>query len=546
MTHAFTPATERALAVARRFSPGGSLGLPETLLGLLSETECLAASLLAERQIDPAAVLSRFPGLVERPDDEATNGLPLSPALRMAISAVQGQCLDLPGELATEHLLLGMLLVENEVAHWLAERGFDAAQLERRVRQRYRPTATADPTDADYPLPDVEAVEAPSTSRGMNTPGSPTTAVDHDSTIGLSPPVSLPHHAAAAQLSAWRAIDASANRAREGLRVVEDCIRFALDDRHLTGQLKQLRHDLSRVLQDLPHDRLHAARDTPGDVGTQINTAAERSRVDMASIVAANFSRTAEALRSLEEFSKFVWPNRSATFEQLRYRLYTLERAVGITQSSIERLGQVQLYVLVDGHRSSADCEALARRLVAAGVDALQLRAKDLDDRQLLERARRLREATAGTPTLLIVNDRPDIALLAAADGVHLGQEDMTVRDARRILGPDPLVGVSTHSIEQARQAVIDGANYIGVGPTFPSETKSFAAFPGIELLSVVAREIRLPAFAIGGINRDNLPLVLATGITRIAVSSAVCAAADPPAVVGELLAMLRAASGAP
>ena len=104
-------------------------------------------------------------------------------------------------------------------------------------------------------------------------------------------------------------------------------------------------------------------------------------------------------------------------------------------------------------------------------------------------------------------------------------------------------MGVSTHSIEQARQAVLDGANYIGVGPTFPSDTKSFEHFPGLDLLRAVAAEIRLPAFAIGGITAENLADVLATGFPRIAVSAAVTAAADPAEAARQLLAGLSSTS---
>ena len=119
--------------------------------------------------------------------------------------------------------------------------------------------------------------------------------------------------------------------------------------------------------------------------------------------------------------------------------------------------------------------------MIEAGVHVLQLRDKQLGDRELLERAGCCElDAAQGTPsTLLIVNDRPDLAVLAQADGVHVGQEELSVKDARSIVGPDMLIGVSTHSIEQARQAVLDGANYIGVGPTFPSGTKRFEQFPG-------------------------------------------------------------------
>jgi thiamine-phosphate pyrophosphorylase len=166
--------------------------------------------------------------------------------------------------------------------------------------------------------------------------------------------------------------------------------------------------------------------------------------------------------------------------------------------------------------------------LVEAGVDALQLRDKRLADCELVERACRLRELTRGAKTLAIVNDRPDIARLAGADGVHVGQEELSIKAARTIVGARALVGVSTHSIEQARAAVLDGANYIGVGPTFRSSTKNFSSLAGVELSRAVAAEIRLPAFAIGGITLDNIGEVLAAGVSRVAVSAAIVDAADP------------------
>ena len=140
---------------------------------------------------------------------------------------------------------------------------------------------------------------------------------------------------------------------------------------------------------------------------------------------------------------------------------------------------------------------------------------------------------------MFVMNDRPDLAVLADADGVHVGQEELSVKDARTIVGADRLVGVSTHSIEQARQAVLDGADYIGVGPVFPSGTKQFDRLAGLELVRAVAAEVRLPAFAIGGITADNLPLVREAGLGRVAVSGAVASAADPGAAARRLLALL-------
>jgi thiamine-phosphate pyrophosphorylase len=141
---------------------------------------------------------------------------------------------------------------------------------------------------------------------------------------------------------------------------------------------------------------------------------------------------------------------------------------------------------------------------------------------------------------LFIVNDRPDIARLAEADGVHLGQDDVSVSAARRVVGPDVLIGVSTHTPEQVHQAVLDGADYIGVGPTFPSQTKSFEHIPGLDFVRFAASETSLPTFALGGINVGNVHRVIEAGAKRVAVSSAIALADDPAAVARQFLVTLN------
>lgn len=338
------------------------------------------------------------------------------------------------------------------------------------------------------------------------------------------------------ELGLLRALDAGENRAREAVRVIEDYVRFVLDDRHLTERCKALRHAIAATLAAVPlPDRL-AARETQADVGTPLTLPAEETRPSDAELLGANFGRLQEALRSLEELGKRVSPDAAGRLKQLRYQAYTLQRAVSITGQSIARLAQARLYVLIDARPTADEFCRLAEELVAAGVHVIQLRDKLLDDRPLLERARMLRKICRGPDTLFIMNDRPDLAVLAEADGVHVGQEELSVKDARLIVGPRRLVGVSTHSIQQARQAVLDGADYIGVGPTFPSGTKPFDHFPGLELVRAVAAEIALPAFAIGGITLDNLPQVLDAGLTRVAVSGAVAGADRPGEAAGMLL----------
>ena len=188
-------------------------------------------------------------------------------------------------------------------------------------------------------------------------------------------------------------------------------------------------------LVDLSDGPRHAARETRADVGTTLSLESERQRADLRAVVGASFKRLEQALRSLEEYAKASSAPAAAALEQLRYRTYTLERAIDITADSLDRLADARLYVLVDG-RESAD--ALARcvdTLVAAGVDVIQLRDKRLADRDLLARAQVVRRQTRGTKTLFIMNDRPDLARLAGADGVHVGQEELKVKEAPRSSG---------------------------------------------------------------------------------------------------------------
>lgn len=348
------------------------------------------------------------------------------------------------------------------------------------------------------------------------------------------------------QVSLLRMIDAAANRTLEGLRVVEDAIRFGSDDRHLTECLKQSRHRIASALAS-PEFASRAqrltCRDTLGDVGTDVRTEQEATRNGLTDIVHANLSRVQEGLRTLAECAKSIAPSMAETFEQTRYELYTLQKAIATSQRNNERLAESRLYVLIDSRNDAEEFESLVRTLIESQVDVIQLRDKQLDDRSLLSRAKQLcdlvRTNSASHRALAIINDRADIAAAAGADGVHVGQDELPVAAARSIVGPDALVGVSTHNIEQARQAVLEGADYLGVGPTFPSKTKDFDDFPGIAFVKQIAEEISLPAFAIGGIAADNVEQVTQTGLRRIAVSGSVLSSADPRKTIETLRAVL-------
>nr|WP_084428184.1 thiamine phosphate synthase [Roseimaritima ulvae] len=348
---------------------------------------------------------------------------------------------------------------------------------------------------------------------------------------------------AAADYGVYRILDASYNRASEGLRTIEDYARFVRNDPALSRHAKQLRHDLAAAFATLPRQHLLSARDTPGDVGTTIQTASEQIRPSAVAVATAAAARCQQALRSIEEYVKCIYPEVAPRIEAIRYQTYTLEAALQGLSQAAERLAGARLYALIEGGESNEALAQTIRTLATAGVDILQLRDKRLDDRTLYERTRAATAEVAAIDTaqrpLLIVNDRADIAAAAGADGVHVGQEELPLAAVRRIVGPDGIVGVSTHNLSQAQQAQRDGADYIGCGPTFTSRTKSFAEFPGLEFLKQVAKQLSLPAFAIGGIDATNVDQVLATGIPRVAVSAAITAAESPPQAAAELKQIL-------
>jgi thiamine-phosphate pyrophosphorylase len=343
----------------------------------------------------------------------------------------------------------------------------------------------------------------------------------------------------------WRAIDASANRAAEALRVVEDAVRFVLDDVALTRLAKDLRHELAAALAVDPLADRAAARDVAGDVGAGMEAEAALGRSSTADLLAANAARAAQALRSLAECAAVVAPAAAPAFERLRYRLYDLERLTRVATRAHERLAGVNLCVLVDGRTDAAAFERLVASLVEAGVRMLQIRDKRLGTPALVDRARRAvaiaRRRPAGQPVFVIVNDRVDVAAAVGAAGAHVGVDDLPVALARRVLGPAALLGATAHDVAEARAAAAAGADFLGIGPCFPSATKSFGTFAPPEFLSTVATEIALPAFAIGGVTLERLETLRGLGVTRVAVASAVTAAADPAAAARAFIERLAA-----
>jgi thiamine-phosphate pyrophosphorylase len=197
-----------------------------------------------------------------------------------------------------------------------------------------------------------------------------------------------------------------------------------------------------------------------------------------------------------------------------------------------QRLQSARLYLVCD-----ARPDAFLHAALSGGVDIVQLRMKRAGDDEVLAAARRFAAACADHGALFILNDRPDLVAAAAADGVHVGQEDMTVAQAREVVGPERLVGLSTHTPAQIDDSGDTEPDYIGVGPVYETPTKPGRPAVGLELVRYAAAHAQVPFFAIGGIGPTNLAAVRDTGASRIAVVRALADADDPEAAARELTA---------
>jgi thiamine-phosphate pyrophosphorylase len=517
MLESCTPGAQRALERAnwRAQERDSSHIEPKDLLAaLVDEPESRAAVLLGEFGLDAKTIFQALEIVAVTGADRST----LSPAIPRPPYSPEAQAVlfdaahharrsDRSRMIGTEHLLAALVGTSGKIAELLKQAGLQVESLSRELDASHAVETT--------PIPLADEIEPLVLSE-------PTEATD----LG-------------------RILDASANRASEGLRVIEDYVRFALDDPMLTRRLKDVRHRLAAAIRGFPADVLEGARDTPGDVGTHIMMPSESVRENPRAVLAANFRRATEALRSLEEYTKLLDVWLAGRFEVLRYDMYTLEKLVLTAVRARHELGDARLYVLVGGLPTLGDLTWVVGEALAGGAQVIQLREKGLGDRELLRRAREVRILTAQAKARFILNDRADLARLSGADGVHLGQDDITARDARRIMGPRGLLGISTHNLEQLAKAVVDGAGYLGVGPVFSSETKDFSDLAGLAFVQHAAEETTLPWFAIGGIHEENLHLVLEAGATRVAVSSAIVRAERPKDTARALRDQLDAAAGA-
>ncbi|MFS8895510.1 thiamine phosphate synthase, partial [Synechococcus sp. R3-13] len=268
-----------------------------------------------------------------------------------------------------------------------------------------------------------------------------------------------------------RILDANLDRAREGLRVLEEWFRFGLEEGELSAECKAMRQALARWHSD----PLRLARDTPADPGTQISHPQEEQRRDLRHLLQANCSRVQEALRVLEEYGKlaeshhWVAPGLAKLAKDMRYRLYVLESEL-LGGSLRQRLLAAHLYLVTSPVPHWLE---VVEKSLRGGVTLVQYRRKNLPDGEMLRDLKQLRQLCNRYQALMIVNDRVDLALVSQADGVHLGQTDLPVAQARHLLGSQRLIGLSTTNAEELAQALNSDVDYIGVGPVYPTPTKA-------------------------------------------------------------------------
>lgn len=347
----------------------------------------------------------------------------------------------------------------------------------------------------------------------------------------------------------YRILDANFNRAREGLRVVEEMARFLLNDGDFTGRCKHFRHRLGELEDIFPGGAgsLLAARDSAADVGLGCREEGEDRRKNYLDLLAANCRRIQEALRVLEENAKLF--GRGREFKELRYQVYELEKELAGRlgpAASFQQPKRVDFSLcVITGEQFSLGrtlCE-VAKEAIAGGATIIQLREKDFSTRRLVEAGRALRCLTREEGVTFIVNDRVDVAVAVDADGVHLGQDDLPLPVARNILGPAKIIGVSVHNLEQAILAQQQGADYIGVGPVYGTNTKDTGYNPlGAEVFRLLEGKVLLPKLAIGGIKAENAGEAIRAGADGVAVISAVAGAPSVREAARALAAAVRTA----
>jgi len=330
----------------------------------------------------------------------------------------------------------------------------------------------------------------------------------------------------------YRIIDANLNRASEGLRVIEEISRFIYQDALTVEKIKVLRHKVRETSKELTNLFL-SERNSLNDCGFDISQKEiSSSETDLKEIALRNFKRVQEAFRVIEEnFRTKNYHDLAKKYEKYRFLSYQLEKSFFISDSKKSNPLPSDIYCITGEAFSLGRSNInVVKEMIKAGTKIIQYREKKKDMLAKYNECIIIRELTAKAGVLFIVNDDIDLAIITGADGVHIGQEDIPLKEVRRLVGNNTIIGISTHSVKQAQKAVLDGADYIGVGPIFKTYTKKDVVEPvGYEYLDYIIKNIKLPFVAIGGIKEHNIRELAKRGakcfamITEIVEAENIC-----------------------
>ena len=326
----------------------------------------------------------------------------------------------------------------------------------------------------------------------------------------------------------YRIIDANINRMAEGIRVIEDHSRFITENKEVNKQLREIRHKARKTLKELDSD-LISSRESLSDNGLKISGNSKLdNKTTEKELLLSNFKRIQEAVRSIEENLKITGDyDKSKQFEQIRFEIYEIEKQYmsNLKFSLPEGIYGLTAEIYSNG-RSNVE---VVKEMIKAGIKIIQYREKEEDKskKDMLIECLQIRKLTKENEVTFIVNDHLDIAILSKADGIHLGQDDLSVQDIKKING-NLIVGISTHSPKQAQKAILDGADYIGVGPIFSTKTKKNVCDPvGLEYLEYIVKNTDISFVAIGGIKEGNIDQVIEKGAKTIALVTEIVGADD-------------------
>ncbi len=328
----------------------------------------------------------------------------------------------------------------------------------------------------------------------------------------------------AEDLRIFQIIDANLDRAREGLRVLEDWARFGIGGNDCVIKIKNFRQILGKNHLEV----YKQSRNYTEDRCKGLTHQEQSKRETPEEIISSNAGRVQEALRVIEEFSRLHNHELSKIASEIRYEIYTLEidlLSLSKFKKSEKILKENDLYVITDQKENLLE---IIENILIAGVKIIQHRFKTGTDKEHLQEAIQIKNLCKRYNSLFIINDRIDIALASNADGIHLGKDDLNLKTARKLVGYSKIIGVSANNKIDISNALKDGCDYIGIGPVFETPTKRDKKPLGIEKIKTLTKDLNIPWFAIGGVTTNNISFLKSNGFKKVALISQLMNSEDP------------------